>query len=284
MKKIFLVMLVMPALLWAQKKEAFKIVNARGKKVSYKKLIKKAAQSDVVFIGELHNNPIAHWFEIEITKDLYDLKNGKIILGAEMFERDNQDAVNRYLTGKIDRKGLDTLARLWPNFKTDYKMLLDFAKEKKLPFIATNIPRRYASKVYHHGLQSLDSLTDKEKKWIAPLPVAYDSTLSQYVKMRNMMPGHQGANLPKAQAVKDATMAYSIAENMKPGYTFIHYNGSFHSAFHQGIIWYLKKRKPKAKILTVEVVSQKDIRHLDKKYLNTADFIIIVDEDMPGSY
>ncbi len=284
MKKILFVLLVLPVVVWAQKKEAFKIVNAEGKKVSYKKLLKKAAKSDVVFIGELHNNPVAHWFEIEITKDFYDLKDGKIILGAEMFERDNQEAVDQYLAGKIDQKGLDTLARLWPNFKTDYKMLLDFAKEKKLPFIATNIPRRYASQVYHKGFPALDSLSEKEKKWMAPLPVAYDSTLSQYVKMRDMMPGHRGANLPKAQAVKDATMAYSIVQNMKPGYTFIHYNGSFHSAFHQGIVWYLKRLKPDAKVLTIEVVSQKDIKRLEDQYRHTADFIIIVDDDMPGSY
>jgi len=268
----------------AQKKEAFRIVNAKGHKVSYKKMLKTAARADVVFIGELHDNPIAHWFEIELTKDLYDLRKGKLVLGAEMFERDNQQAVSDYVNGKINAKALDTLARLWINFKTDYKPLLDFARKKHLPFIATNIPRRYASEIYHKGFAALDSLSDKEKTWIAPLPIAYDSTLSQYVKMRNMIPGHHGANLPKAQAVKDATMAYSIAENMKPGYLFIHYNGSYHSAFHQGIIWYLKRRKPAAKIVTIEVVSQENLKKLEPKYKHTADFIIIVDSDMTKTY
>ncbi len=282
--------LIVTVLIWvgsfsfAQKKVPYRIVNSKGKKTTYKKLIKKASDADVVFIGELHNNPIAHWFEIEITKDLYRKKNGKIILGAEMFETDNQDALNRYLKGEIDQKALDSLARLWPNYKTDYKMLVDFAKEKKLKFIATNIPRRYARMVYKKGLASLYSLPEDEKRWVAPLPIAYDSTLSQYQKMRGMMPGHGGANLPKAQAVKDATMGHHIARHLKPGYTFIHYNGSFHSAFDQGILWYLRREKPGVKILTVEVVSQKDIGKLEPEYKGTADFIIIVDEDMPTSY
>ena len=268
----------------AQKKTAYRIVDSKGHKATYKKLIRKAAEADVVFIGELHNNPIAHWFEIEITKDLYKKKKGKIILGAEMFETDNQDELDLYLKGEIDQKAFDSLARLWPNYKTDYKMLVDFAKEKKLKFIATNIPRRYARMVYRKGFAYLDSLPDDEKKWVAPLPIAYDSTLSQYKKMRDMMPGHGGENLPKAQAVKDATMAYNIAKHLRPDYTFIHFNGSFHSAFDQGILWYLRRKKPGVKTLTIEVVSQKDIRKLEPEYKGTADFIIIVDDDMPGSY
>ncbi len=281
---IVLSFLLIPVLLFAQKKEAFRMVNKKGKKTSYRKLLKKAREADVVFIGELHNNPIAHWFEIEITKDLYRLKNGKIILGAEMFETDNQKALSGYISGKIDQKGLDSLARLWPNYKTDYKMLVDFARKNKLKFVATNIPRRYARLVYRKGFSALDSLPETEKIWIAPLPIAYDSTLSQYRKMRHMMPGHGGENLPKAQAVKDATMTYNIARNLRDGYTFIHFNGSFHSAFDQGILWYLRRLKPGVKILTVEVVSQKDVHKLEPKYKGTADFIIIVDDDMPTSY
>jgi uncharacterized iron-regulated protein len=271
---------------FSQNADAFKIFNAKGKKISYRKLLKKAAKADVVFFGEEHNNTLAHWLELKITKDLYKLKNGKIILGAEMFERDNQKPLSEYVEGKIDEKKLDSLARLWPNFKKDYKPLTDFARKKKLKFIATNIPRRYASLVYKKGFKALDTLGNKEKKWIAPLPVAYDSTLSQYAKMNEMMRkhGHNNPNLPKAQAIKDATMAYSIASNIKPGYTFIHFNGSYHSAFHQGIIWYLRRQKPDIKILTLEVVSQKNIEKPDPEILNTADFIILTDDSFPKSY
>ncbi len=288
MSKSFLiiVMWLINASLFAQEPAAFKIYNAKGKKTSYKKLLKKATKADVVFFGEEHNNTIAHWLELKLTEDLFRLKNGKIILGAEMFERDNQDALTRYVKGEIDEKQLDSLARLWPNFTKDYKPLVDFAREHKLPFIATNIPRRYASMVYKKGFESLDSLSDREKSWIAPLPIAYDSTLSQYVRMRDMMRkhGHDNPNLPMAQAVKDATMAYSIARNLKDGYTFIHYNGSYHSAFDQGIIWYLRRLKPDIKILTVEVISQKQTDHLEPEYKGTADFIIVTDESFPKSY
>lgn len=82
---------------------------------------------------------------------------------------------------------MDTLARLWNNHKTDYKPLVDFAKNNRTPFIATNVPRRYASMVFREGFEALNSLPSNEKKWIAPLPIPYDSTLPGYVKMIEMM-------------------------------------------------------------------------------------------------
>src|SRR5690606_42017558 len=123
-----------------------------------------------------HDNPISHWLQLALTKDLYKTKS--LVLGAEMIERDNQLQLNQYLSGEINQKGLDTLARLWKNHKTDYKPLVDFAKENKLHFVATNIPRRYASMVYRGGFEVLDTLSVNQKEWMAPLPIKYEDRKS----------------------------------------------------------------------------------------------------------
>ncbi len=268
----------------AQKKQVYQIFTANGKKTSYKKLLKAARKADIVFFGEEHDNPVAHWFELELTKDLYKTAGKNLVLGAEMMETDNQTQVNQYLNDSIKYKEFKKEARLWPNFKTDYKPLLDFAKKHHLRFIATNIPRRYASKVYHGGFKAIDTLPLKDKQWIAPLPIKYDPELSQYKKMLDMMKGHGGENLPKAQAVKDATMAYNILKNFKKGDLFLHYNGSFHSNYKQGIIWYIKQQNPDLKIVTIDVETQKNLKKLNKKHRNKADFIIVVNENFPRSY
>lgn len=137
-----------------------------------------------------------------------------------MIETDNQQALNQYLKGEITQKGLDTLARLWNNHKTDYKPLVDFAKNNRTPFIATNVPRRYASMVFREGFEALNSLPSNEKKWIAPLPIPYDSTLPGYVKMIEMMGGHGGENLPKAQALKDCYNGSQHTRKSHSGITF----------------------------------------------------------------
>ena len=261
--------------------EAFAFFTQNGKRTSYRKLLRKSKKADIVLFGEYHNNPIAHWLEVKLTKDL--LGKRSLILGAEMFERDNQDALNGYLEGTIDQKGLDTLARLWKNYKTDYKPWVDLAKREKLPIVATNIPRKYANLVYKKGLQALDTLPSAERKWIVSLPFPYDGNLSQYEKMKKMA-RHNPENLPMAQAIKDATMAESIETHYKKESLFLHLNGSYHSDFFQGIYWYLRKRNPNLKILTISTLSQSNLKKLPTEAYGQADFILVVDEDMTGSY
>ncbi|UMB52671.1 ChaN family lipoprotein [Lutibacter sp. A64] len=279
---VFFLVIIFSGVVFAQNKPAYKLYNAKGKKVSYKKMIKKMSKADVVLFGEYHNNPIIHWLQYEATKDL-SVEN-KLILGAEMFEADNQNELNNYLSGAIDAKALDTVARLWNNYKTDYKPLVDFAKDNKLKFIATNIPRRYASLVFRGGFEALEELTDDEKTWIAPLPIAYDKTLPGYVKMKEMMGGHGSDNLPKAQAVKDATMGYFILENLQDKKLFVHYNGSYHSDNYEGIYWYLKKGNPNLQISTVSVIEQENIKKFDTENKLKADFIIVVPSTMTKTY
>jgi len=284
MKKYLLAVLLffIPVAIFAQQKPAYVLYNAKGKKVSYKKMIKQLAKKDIVLFGEFHNNPIAHWLELTVAKDLSEKRN--MTFGAEMFEADNQQALNDYLSGKINAKGLDSAARLWSNYKTDYAPIVNFAKEKKAPFIATNIPRRYASMVSKKGFESLDTLSSLEKTWIAPLPMDYDSTLPGYVKMMSMMGGHGSSNMPKAQASKDATMAYFILQYFIPGSLFLHYNGAFHSDNYDGINWYLKRKRPELNYGTISTVSQKNIKELLAENKGKADFIICVDEDMTNTY
>jgi uncharacterized iron-regulated protein len=261
---------------------AFQLFDSSGKKMKYAKMIKQLNGVQIILFGEFHDNPISHWLQLEVTSTL--LKSNELVLGAEMIEADNQAELNQYLAGEIDADGFDTLARLWPNHKTDYKPLVDLAKENKLKFIAANIPRKFARLVYNGGFEALDTLSEEEKSWIAPLPIAYDPELTSYVEMLAMMGGHGGENLPKAQAIKDATMAHFILANYAPNQTFIHYNGAYHSNNYEGILWYLKRAQPDYTYATISTVSQSDISKLEAENKGIADFIICVDENMTSTH
>lgn len=282
--KLMLLLLVFCGALFAQE-SAYTIFNAKGKKTSFKKLSKEMQEADVVFFGELHDNPIAHWLEFEIGKFLIE-NNTKVTFGAEMFERDEQEYLNQYLADEITAGQFDSLAGLWGNFFTDYLPVVDLAKAHNMPFIATNIVRKYASQVYKQGLESLTELPEDVKKDIAPLPIPFDINVPCYQKMLEMMGGHGGDNFPKAQAIKDATMAHFIVTNFTQGEgnKFYHLNGSFHSDYKEGIGWYLGQYAPELKLFNISVVLQSDIDKLEEEYLGVADFIIVVDEDMTSTY
>ncbi len=290
MKKNILVLLSLFAILVAFKtdKPAYVIYNSKGKQVKFEKMVKQAAEADVVFFGEQHNNPISHWLQLELTHALYQVHKDQLVLGAEMVETDNQDELNLYLEDVIDADSLKVVARMWPNFNTDYKPLVDLAKAYKLPFIGTNVPRRYASMVFRDGFEALDTLPDTEKQFMAPLPIDYDPELPGYQKMLEMMsgmPGHQSANFPKAQAIKDATMAWSIAQNWKAGKHVIHYNGSFHSDNFEGIVWYLKRFAPDVNILTITTLEQEKLhKRLAEEDRSVADFMVVVPVNMTKTY
>ena len=283
MKNIITSLLLFATILSAaQDKKAYQIFDKNGKKTSYEKLLKAGEKADVVLFGEYHDNSVVHWLQLEFTKDLAQKKD--LVLGAEMLEADNQKQLDQYLKGEINQKQLDSSARLWKNYKTDYKPLVDFAKEKKFSFIATNVPRRYASLVFKKDLVALDSLSAQEKSWIAPLPIEFDINLPGYKSMMGMQGGHAGEKMPKAQAIKDATMAYFINKNRKENSVFIHYNGTYHSDNFEGINWYLRKLDAGIKIVTIATVEQKDISKLEAEHYNKADFILVIDEDVTKTY
>lgn len=246
-------------------------------------MVKILVEKDIVLFGELHNSAISHWLQLELTEELD--KTRDVVLGAEMFEADNQDELNDYLSGKINAKAFDTLARLWPNHSTDYAPLVDYAKDNNLPFVACNIPRRYASLIYKKGgFGALDSLSAEEKSWIAPLPIKFDAELPQYKKVLEMMGEHGSPELVMAQAIKDATMAHFILQNYKAGDLFMHYNGAFHSNFYEGILWYLQDQRSDLGYGTITTVTQEDIDSLEDEHIGSADFIICVDEDVTTTY
>ena len=169
-------------------KPAYVLFNQKGKEVKYSKMLKELQTADIVFFGELHTDPISHWMQFEITKDLFEVKKGNLIIGSEMFEADQQLVLDEYLDSAFAAKKFEADARLWGNYKTDYKPVVEFARENGLRYIATNIPRRYASMIYKKGFDALDELSDEAKQYIGPdLVKLYDPEVSCYKDIMKMV-------------------------------------------------------------------------------------------------
>jgi uncharacterized iron-regulated protein len=184
-----LLLLSIASLTNAQNKPAYQLFSNDGDIADYDEMIKDLATSDMVFFGEYHGNPISHWLQLEMSKSFYDVKGDKLIFGAEMFEAGNQLVINEYLEGLYsEEKMIPEMTQMWSNYKTDYKPLLDFAKENSLRFIATNIPRRYASMINEMGMDALKELSPEALALIGPdLETYFDPTVKAYVEMADVM-------------------------------------------------------------------------------------------------
>lgn len=279
---------------------AYVIYDKTGKQVTYTEMIASLKAADVCLFGELHDDPIAHWLEKTVTAEMYEAHKDSLVLGGEMWETDNQLVMDELLIeGSINGSTYEESSRNWPNWKTDYKDLVVFAKKKGLKFVCTNIPRRYANMVYKKGIEYLDSLSNEAKAYLPPLPIYFDLEQPAYKKMVDLfgadkdggkssmshspMGKYKSSNLVKAQAIKDATMAHNILKNWEKGQYFLHYNGCYHSNGYQGIYFYLKHYEPEMKIQTISVSRQERVLELDPTN-NQGDFNIVVSDAMTRTY
>lgn len=239
------------------------IESKSGKSISLEKMASKLRKADVIFFGEFHDNAVIHRLQAELLPQLYQAKK-RLIVSFEMFERDVQPDLDAYLAGSITEEEFLQRSRPWPNYATDYRPLLEFAKEKELKVIAANIPRWIAGKVARGSLAALDDLDADDRMNVAiDIDTSEGAYKDSFLATMQMNGVHDRfgdeqlyERLYQAQCVKDDTMAESIAQYREryPKHTIIHFNGDFHSTRYLGTVERLRNRMPKLKIAVISPV------------------------------
>jgi uncharacterized iron-regulated protein len=288
---IVLLILISPALLLAQDSMSihYKIYDTRSKQIiSIDKIVTDMADADVLFFGEEHNDSAGHYLENRIFRALHTRYGDQTVLSMEMFESDNQLGLNEYLNGFINEDRFARDVRLWSNYK-DYRPMIEFAKQNRIPVIAANPPRRYVNLVSRRGMRSLDSLSKDAKKFLPPLP--YDTLAGRYrEKFVEIMKGGPGGNNPNiyySQSLWDAGMSYNIYKFLKENKhkKVFHCVGSFHSEEKLGTAAQLQMRNKKLKILNIASFSDSSFNNPDwEKFSYKGDYIIITDPDLKKTF
>lgn len=265
--------------------KAYQFFTDNGKKIDFDDVLKMTKKADVTFFGELHNNSLAHWFQLQVLKGMA-ANDPNLVLAAEFFERDDQLNIDEWFVGKMTEKNFEAEAKLWNNYKTDYRPMMRFANENHLKFIASNVPRKYASLASRSGMTSLDSLSPEAKTYMAKLPYEVDMNMPGYIAMKDMMHGGpmNSDYMVQAQALKDATMAESLFASIATGKKILHINGSYHSKDDEGILWYLKRKFPDLKMLNIHTVNQDQLNSLDPENSKAGEIILVLPSDSHESY
>ncbi len=267
----------------------YKIYDTRTKQlITIDKIVTDMAGADVLFFGEEHNDSAGHYLENSILRGLYAQYGDKVVLSMEMFETDGQLALNEYLQGFINEDRLARDVRLWSNYK-DYRPMIEYSKQNKIPVIAANPPRRYVNLVTRRGTRSLDSLSKDAKKFLPPLP--YDTLAGRYrEKFMDIMkgsPASSSQNIYYSQNLWDAGMAYSIYSFLKKnkGKKVFHCVGGFHTEEKLGAAAQLQKRNKKLKILNIASFSDASFNNPDwEKFSFKGDYIILTDPDLKKTF
>ena len=272
--------------------ERFRVFDSQGNDSSIDRIVTAMQTTDVIFLGELHDDAVGHAVQAELLRLAVEryAKDRPVALSLEMFERDVQVVLDEYLKGLISESHLISSGRAWGNYKTDYRPLVELAKAKTLDVIAANAPRRYVNMVSRNGRASLGGLSAEAKKWLAPLPFSEPSEAYSKKFKALMGPSAEAQmgldNILASQSLWDATMADSVAKYLKSRdqALVIHLNGGFHTEGRLGTVEHLLKYRPKAKVLVVTIRYEDDFRTFDKtRHAGLGDFVILTDAKQPRS-
>lgn len=270
----------------------YRIYDAQGNPATLEKIVASFKEVDVVFLGENHDDQVAHFLQNVIFQKAFENygTERKVALSLEMFERDVQVVLDEYLQNLISENHFLLSSRPWGNYKTDYRPLVEFAKEKKLPVIAANAPRRYVNMVSRGGRASLEPLSKTAKNWLAPLP--FNQASDAYAKKFRALMGSSAEaqmglnNILDSQSLWDATMAFWVSEYLKKTKNplVVHLNGSFHTESRLGTPEHLLKYAKKAKFLVVTMRYDENFANFDKtKHAGLGDFVVLTDAKFPRS-
>ncbi len=276
----------------AYNEDQFRVFDAKGNPSSVDAIIAAIGSNDAVFLGEQHDDAVCHAVQFEIFRRAVEKysANRKMALSLEMFERDVQIVIDEYQANLITETHFLASSRPWGNYKTDYRPLVELAKEHRLPIIAANAPRRYINMVSRNGRSSLNGLSKQAKMWLAPLPYG-EASAAYSAKFKALMGPSPEAqmgieNILGSQSLWDATMADSVARFIKKNdhSLVVHLNGGFHTENRLGTLEHFLKYRSKAKALVVTMRYEDDFKTFDAaKHAGLGDFVILTDAKQPRS-
>lgn len=262
-----------------------------GEEIAFGALIARLAAADVVFIGETHVDEVTHRTEHALLEALARARDGRVVLAMEMFTRADQPALDRYLAGDIDEETFLSEARVWSNYRTGYRALIETARREGFPVIGSNLAPDARRKLAMGGADALSDLTDEERRGVARelLP----NSPEYWERFDRTVRGHAGsmgtpdpdARLTSVQSLWDNTMGESCADALAahPGHLVVHVNGGFHSWRGLGTAEQVAKRAPDAEIVTVQVVPVGDLAAIEAgEDDERADFIVFAEARARG--
>ena len=185
--------------------------------VNQQVMLDQASRTQIVFVGETHDNPASHRLQEEILQTLQDQNPGKITLAMEMFTPVQQPVLDLWIGGELSEKEFLQQVNWYHNWRMNfafYRPLLSYCREHKIPILALNAEARLKHKVARTPLAELAA--DEQQK----LPEMDDSDPYQKAMVQAFFNDHKMGQtmldgFQRVQTLWDETMAQNLATYLK---------------------------------------------------------------------
>jgi uncharacterized iron-regulated protein len=264
----------------------------------FESMVADLARADVVFVGEQHDDGRTHRLEEALLSGLRRRRVAPTV-SLEMFERDVQAVVDKYLAGSIAESQFLQESRPWPRYASDYRPLVEMAKSEGWAVVAANLPRRLASAIAKSGEPAIEQLPAAERTLVAAhLECPHDAYFTRFTDaMTDHSPSEKKASnagsappTPEqraatdryywSQCARDETMAESVARAItdragKPG-PVVHFTGAFHTDFGTGTVERTRRRLPGRRVAVASMlpVADLDVVAPSAEDMKRADYLV----------
>ena len=253
-----------------------------GAVLEFEEFLDRAAQAEVVFLGETHTDEATHRVELAVYEGLLERRGGNVVLAMEMFERDAQDDLNAYLRGEINEATFAERVDPWSNYRTAYRAMIEHARISGSPVIASNFPVALRRRLAMEGAAALDSLSDEEQaqmpEELFPNTPAYHRRVDNVTRSHRGMMGMGGDDqrLYSGQTLWDNSMGDACVKALAahPDHSVLHVNGSFHSAYRDGTVHQLLLRRPDTDVITIAIAPTLNPASVRMVGTPSADYIV----------
>jgi len=259
--------------------------GASGARLGLDELLGELARADAVFLGETHTDETTHRVELAVYAGLLELREGRVVLALEMFERDVQPELDAYLAGELDEAAFLGRSRPWSNYRTAYRPLVERARGAGGPVVAANFPAPLIRRIAMEGREVLEGLADSRQApaQLFPNTEAYwrrvDNAIRSHRSMMAASRGDDEQRLYTTQTLRDNSMgeACALAIDEHPGHVVLLVNGGFHSAYWDGAVHQFRLRKPEASVRTVAVATAANPATVDLAGAPVADYVVLAE-------
>lgn len=205
-----------------------------GEKVTLPQLVHAASASDVVLVGESHDEPYHHELQLDLLRSLHSSKL-PLAIGLEMMQSDYQEALDAWTGGELAESAMQEIfEKNWTDWYL-YRDIFVFARDKRIPMVALNVPLQIVRKVSQQGF---GALTAEERK---DLPAGTSCDLKNpqvaFLKKAFQSVPHHGrngkmfSNFCEAQTVRNSGMAINATRYLgrEPGRKLVVLTGIWHA-------------------------------------------------------
>ncbi len=191
---------------------------SKGRSISFEALISELRAKDLIFVGEVHDNPEHHLMEVQILQALTD-RYGPLTVAMEFFDTTKQPVLDRYVenhSGETAFLQEVDWRKSWAFPYYFYRPLVMTAKANGNRIMGINAPIHIVRKVARSGL---DSLTPEERDHVADQIDLGNAAHRDYLK--EVYEDHPKSSLKnfehfyQAQCVWEDTMAENIAQHIR---------------------------------------------------------------------